>query len=77
MNPRKKNIILSVFVLGIGLLTLMLFAFEIRDGMLQGSRSSGITQANNPIGFYISTGLEGLIGSGLVICGAYFFRKKD
>ena len=76
MNPRKKNIVLGVFVLGIGLLTLMLFAFEIRDGLLQGSRGGGITQANNPIGFYISTALEGLVGSGLVICGAYFFRKK-
>ena len=77
MDPRKKNIILGLICLGIGLLTLMLFGFEVRDGVLQGSRNHGITEANDPIGFYISTALEGLIGIGLLICGIYFFKKKD
>lgn len=76
MASRKKNIILGLICLGIGLLTLMLFGFEIKDGVLQGSRSNGITQANNPIGFYISAALEGLLGLFLIGCSILFFRQK-
>lgn len=73
----KKNMVLGLICIVIGLLTLMMFGFEIRDGVLQGSRSHGLTVANNPIGFYISTGCEFLVGLGLTVFGIYSMRRKD
>lgn len=77
MASRKKNITIGGIGLVIGLLTLMMFGFEIRDGVLQGSRSYGMTHAANPITFYISTGLEFLTGTGLAAFGIYMLRMKD
>jgi len=76
MASRNKNIFLGLVCLGIGLLTLILFGFEVKDGVLQGSRSNGITQANNPITFYISTASEGLVGLFALGCSILFFRQK-
>ena len=71
MARQKKNLILGMICLFIGILTLMLFVFEVKDGVLQGSRSHGITEANNPIGFYVSTALEGLVGLFLLFCSIH------
>ncbi len=77
MGLRKKNIIIGIIALLLGLLSLMMFGFEVRDGVLQGSRSRGMTQANNPIGFYVSIVCECLVGLALSAFGVYSIRRKD
>ncbi len=76
MTDEPKNSWIGWVGLVIGLLTLMMFVFEVRDGVLQGSRSYGITQTSNPISFYISVTLEGLIAAGLIAFGIYMIRRK-
>jgi len=77
MEGRKKNIVIGVIALLLGLPTLMIFGFEIRDGVLQGSRSYGITASSSPVAFYISVILEFLVGLGLTVFGIYSLRRKD
>lgn len=77
MPSRRLNIIVGWIALAIGLLTLMLFVFELRDGILQGSRGYGMTSESNPITFYFSTGCELLVGVGLSAFGIYSIRRKD
>jgi hypothetical protein len=77
MASLKRNILIGIISLIIGLLTLTLCAFEIRDGFLQGSRAYGMTRETNPITFYISTGCELLVGIGLTAFGIYSIRRKD
>lgn len=77
MASRKANIIVGLIALILGLLTLMMFGFEFHDGVLQGSRSYGMTQSSNPVTFYISTSLEFLTGLGLTVFGIYSLIRKD
>ena len=76
MAGEPKNRWIGWVALVIGLLTLMMFVFEVRDGILQGSRSYGITQTSNPVSFYISVTLEGLVAVGLIVFGIYSIRRK-
>ena len=76
MADEPKNRWIGWVALVIGLLTLMMFVFEVRDGVLQGSRSYGITQTSNPVSFYISVTLEGLVAAGLIVFGIYSSRRK-
>ncbi len=76
MSVPGKNHWIGWVALVIGLLTLMMFVFEVRDGVLQGSRSHGITESNNPVGFYISVAIEGIIALGLIAFGVYSIRNK-
>ncbi len=77
MASSKRNIVIGIIALALGLLTLMLLVFEICDGILQGSRIYGMTRDSNPITFYISTGFEFLVGIGLTAFGIYSIRRKD
>ena len=77
MSVPRKNRWIGWVALVLGLLTLMMFIFEVRDGVLQGSRSHGITQAANPLTFYISVTLEGLVAIGLIAFGVYSIRSKE
>ena len=77
MSGQSRNRWVGWVALAIGLLTLMLFVFEIRDGILQGSRSHGITASNNPFGFYISVAFEGLIALGLIVFGVFSIRSRN
>ena len=77
MSDPTKNRWIGWIALVIGLLTLMMFIFEVRDGVLQGSRSYGITQSSNPISFYVSVTLEGLVALGLIAFGVYSIRSKS
>ena len=56
-------------------LGLMLF-FEIKDGALFGSTSNGMTLSSNPVTFYISTILQGLVVILLVASGVSLVRNK-
>ena len=76
MADEPKNRWIGWVALVIGLLTLMMFVFEVRDGVLQGSRSYGITHTSNPVSFYISVTLEGLVAVGLIVFGIYSIRRK-
>ena len=76
MADEPKNRWIGWVALVIGLLTLMMFVFEVCDGVLQGSRSYGITQTSNPVSFYISVTLEGLVAVGLIVFGIYSIRRK-
>ena len=77
MANSKRHIVIGIIALVIGLITLTLFVFEIRDGVLQSSRSYGMTREANPITFYISTGCEFLIWLGLTAFGVYSIQRKD
>ena len=76
MADEPKNRWIGWVALVIGLLTLMMFVFEVPDGVLQGSRSYGITQTSNPVSFYISVTLEGLVAVGFIVFGIYSIRRK-
>ncbi len=77
MEPKRKSILIPSIVLMIGILALLMFLFEIRDGVLQGSKSYGITRETDPVGFYISVSIEFLVGAGMTGFGVYMLRRKD
>ena len=77
MNTNRKNILIGLILVGIGLCLFMLFAIEIKDGVLHGSRSEGIGRTENPLTFYFSVGFEFLLAVFLLIGGIYFLRQKD
>jgi hypothetical protein len=77
MTSQKKNLWFGIGMIFIGLLTLMMFGFEIYDGKLEGSRSYGLTQAGTPFVFYLSTGLELLLGLVLLAGGIYTVRNRN
>lgn len=76
MDASRKNKVIGIVTLAIGLLCLTMFAIEVKDGVLQGSRVYGLTRESDPITFYISTGFEFLIGIGLTVFGVYSIRRK-
>ena len=76
MDDPKGNRWIGWIGLVLGVLTLMMFTFEIRDGVLQGSRSYGVTEMASPITFYLSAGLQLIVGLGLTIFGVYSIRRK-
>ena len=77
MSVPGKNRWIGWVALVLGILTLMMFIFEVRDGVLQGSRSHGVTQSANPLTFYVGVRLEGIVAIGLIAFGVYSIRSKE
>ncbi len=76
MASEKTSRRIGFVALFLGLsLGLMLF-FEIKDGALFGSNSNGMTLSSNPVTFYVSTILQGLVVILLGGSGVSLIRNK-
>jgi len=77
VTSQKKNFWFGIGMIVIGLMTLMMFGFEVYDGRLEGSRSYGLTREATPFVFYLSTRIELLVAMGLLAGGIYTLRQKQ
>lgn len=77
MASGRKNILIGWAFNVTGLATLLLFIFDISDGVLHGSASEGITFTGSPKVFILSICLKLGLAAFLLYTGVGILRKKD